>query len=258
MMGRFASSIRRCSGVWLLACLVAFLAVLCPGAAFASSPEVIASAPADGAQALPCEGRMWVQFENNVSSAGGNAELVTLETADGGEVSPELYTVSLPDAEVEFGFRQYIWVDVRGLEPDAGYVIHVKPGITAKNGAVSDSDTRIAFTTAAAGQEAVALANPEQVEGGSGNGDGSGGGKGGSDGGAASADVGAVRESEGVESGREPEVVYVDAQGRPVEDGPVEHEPVPAGELVLFGVCAAAVAAGLVLAVRRSRANVIK
>ena len=279
----FSSASLKRAGVLLFVGLVVCFTMLFPGAAFASPPEVVASSPSDGAQAVPCEGRMWLQFENNVAAVSGNERLIALETADGHEVAPEHFAVSLPDTEVEFGFRQYVWIDVKGLEPGTGYVIHVKPGVAAKNGSVNDSDTRISFTTAAAGQDAVALADPKQVEGGSGNGDGTGGGKAAGDGGqggnndsnasnaasssgAASAGAsGGTRTSTDASpssadaaSGGDAEVVYVDANGKPVTNEEEEREPLPAGELVLFALCALAVVVGLVLAVRKSRANVIE
>ena len=242
------------------AVLLAVFVSLAPAMAFASSPEVIASSPVDGATDVPCEGRMWLQFENNVAAVPGNAELVSLETADGGEVPAERYSVSLPDTEVEFGYRQYIWIDVNGLEPGAEYVIRVLPGITAKNGAASDSETRISFTTAAEGREAAALEDPSQVEGGSGNGDGTGGGKaeaGVAAGEASSGSAASAGASDEPQAGDEAEVVYVDANGKPIVEEEPEREPMPIGEVALFALCAIVVAAGLVLAVRKSRANVI-
>ena len=283
-MTRFSNASALRPFALFLAVLIVCLAAIFPSAALASSPEVIASAPDDGAANVPCDGRMWLQFENNVAAVSGNEKLIALETADGHEVPPEHFTASLPDTEVEFGFRQYVWVDVKGLEPGADYVIHVKPGVAAKNGAVSDSETRISFTTAATGQDAVALADPKQVEGGSGNGDGTGGGKANGDGSAqgdsndskaadaaSSGDVASAGASNGSRTSEnasaasadaarsgDTEVVYVDANGKPLSNEEEEREPIPAGELVLFALCALAVVAGLVLAVRRSHANVIE
>lgn len=283
-MTRFSSTSLKRAGFLLFAGLVVCFTMFFPGAALASPPEVVASSPSDGAQAVPCKGRMWLQFENNVAAVSGNEKLIALETADGHEVPPEHFTASLPDTEVEFGFRQYVWVDVKGLEPGADYVIHVKPGVTAKNGAVNDSDTRISFTTAAAGQDAVALADPKQIEGGSGNGDGTGGGKAAGDGGdqggnndskaadaASSSGAASASASNGSRTGADAspssadaarsgdvEVVYVDANGKLLSNEEEEREPIPAGELVLFALCALAVVAGLLLAVRKSHANVIE
>lgn len=252
-----------------IVCALAVALVLASTAApaFASSPEVIASAPADGAQAVPCEGRMWVQFETNVAAVPENATLVVLETSEGAEVSPERYSVSLPDPELEFAYRQYIWIDVSGLDPGAGYVLCVKPGIASKNGVVNDVETRIAFSTAGPGAQPVALADPVAVKGGTGNGDGTGGGDGSgpadasaSDGASASAEApeGSGPEAQSgasrSDSGEEVEVVYVDEHGNPVsEEEP--REPMPAGEIALFVLCAIVVVVGLGFAVRRSQAQ---
>lgn len=190
-VGMDAKSMKVASAV-IMCMLAAFLAIaLAPGRALASSPEVTGSEPADGATAVATDGRMWVKFENNVITVADNATLVKLETADGQEVAADKYVVSLPDSQTEFDFRQYIWVDVTGLDAGTQYIIHVLPGVKAKNGNVNDADTKIAFTTAAAGETAKAFAAPGATAAGSGSGGGTGGGNGSGAGNASASSVSA-------------------------------------------------------------------
>ena len=178
----------------LVAALAAFALALCPVAAapvgsdvagtlavqqaFAATAanEMTDSCPQDGATAVPTSGRLWVRFANNIATVEGNLELASLVDADGAEVPEDVCTVSMADYELEFGYRQYLFFDVDGLEPGAGYAIVIEAGVTAKNGNVSEQAVRIEFTTAAEGEEAIELAEPEEQAAGSGGGDGTGGG----------------------------------------------------------------------------------
>ena len=233
----------------LYAVLAFAVAMAAPGGACASSPEVVDSAPAEGATAVPCNGRYWVQFENNVAAVEENASLVTLETAEGAQVPRKRYSVSLPDVELEFAYRRCIWVDVKGLERGRSYVICIAPGIMSKNGKVNDSQTRIAFTTVAKGEKANALAEPQEQARGPGGGE------------AGRTALGSASGSDAVGAGgpdaASAGVAYVDANGKQQPAAPNAHagEPMPFGEAVLLGVCCLAVLAALVFAFRRSRAN---
>lgn len=152
--------------------------VLAPRQAFAATAanEMVASCPEDGAEAIPTSGRLWVRYANNIATVQGNLALAALVDADGNEVPEDVCSVSMADYELEFGYRQYLFFDVDGLEPGASYAIVIEAGVTAKNGNVSEQAVRIEFTTAAEGKEAIELAEPEQQAAGSGGGDGTGGG----------------------------------------------------------------------------------
>ena len=172
--------------------------------AYADGLAVDASSPADGADLVPTSGRMWVRFDHNVASVEDNARLVHLVDGDGQEVAGERCAVSLPDPEIEFAFRQYVFLDVDGLDAGERYVIRIDAGVQAKNGSTLDEAVEIAFTIAGEGERAVSLVEPEGNAGG--NGDGSGGGGGGASGGGS----GGASSSEGSapvgEGSREPDI----------------------------------------------------
>ncbi|MGN0037681.1 MAG: hypothetical protein ACI36Y_00895 [Coriobacteriales bacterium] len=199
-----------------------------------------------------------MQFENAVASVEANADLIVLETADGKAVSKKLYSVSLPDMELEFGYRQYVWIDVDGLDAGTAYRIHVLPGVTAKNGMVNPDEAVIEFKTAASGKKATALAEPGAVEGGTGGGGGNGGGAVGA-GSAGSAGGSAAGGDEGSGEGLGSEPVVIDAKGNVLGDDAAE-EPEPVDPRLVVAVVAviAVVAAGLVFDVKRRRKNVAK
>lgn len=213
----------------LICALLASLVLAVPALA-ATDMAVVSSAPAADESAAPASGRYWVQFANNVAAVPDNAKLVTLCTADGGKVDASRYQVSLPDVEVEFGYRQFVWVDVKDLDAGASYVIHVSGDLTAKNGNKLGKDVDIPFTVAKVGQEAVSLQEPLPSAGGSGNGSGSGGSK---------ADTGSS-------SGSDAEVVDL----TPQKDA-APQEPLPWQVLALFGLMAVAVAVALVVKARK-------
>ena len=136
--------------------------------------EMTDSCPADGAQGVPTSGRLWVRFANNIATVEGNLELASLVDADGAEVPEDVCSIRMADYELEFGYRQYLFFDVDSLEPGASYAIVIEAGVTARNGNASQQAVRIEFTTAAEGEEAIELAEPEEQAAGSGGGDGTG------------------------------------------------------------------------------------
>lgn len=246
----------RCAGARLWAALVVFILAVCawaalPLSAYAGSPAVVASSPEAGEEAAPAQGRYWVQFENAVASVEANAGLIVLETADGKAVSKKLYSVSLPDMELEFGYRQYVWIDVDGLKADTAYRIHVLPGVTAKNGMVNPDETFIDFKTALSGKKATALAEPGAVEGGSGNGNGTGGGN--ASGATQAQEPSQPGNSPGVDSSQDGQGVVSAAEGEAVQS-----EPLPVGVIVGVGIALLLVALALVFDVQRRKKNVTR
>ena len=147
---------------------------LTPAQAFASGLAVEAACPADGATDVPTSGRLWVRFDHNVAAVPENANRVHLIDASGAEVSEERCTVSLPDADADFEYRQYAFLDVDGLDGGTKYTIRIDGNLAAKNGATLGADVTMSFTTVAAGEQPIALANPESVAAGSGGGGGNG------------------------------------------------------------------------------------
>ena len=191
-------------GVALALCCLALMLVGAFGTqrAWADGLSILASAPEANESAAPTSGKYWVQFSNNVVSVASNKKHVTLQTADGKAVSSSKYKVVLPDYELEFGYRQYVYLEIKGLEPNTAYRIHIAKGVTAKNlvNTLSD-DVDIPFTTAASGTQAATLAEPTAVAGGSGNGGGTGAGAGGAAGASASASASADEAAPAVQGG---------------------------------------------------------
>lgn len=244
-----------------LACASAFA----PAAAWAGSPAVVASAPENGQDSVPTSGRYWVQFENCIITEKDNADLVVLETADGKKVSKKLWSVTLPDYELEFLYRQYIYIDVDGLDAGTSYRIHVLGGVTAKNGSVNDEETYIDFTTAAKGATPAALVEATPVEGGNGNGNGGGNGSGsGNDTGAKTSDNKSGNDattgnddsksdaSEAQEGSGE--TVVIDEDGNVIEDE-VEPFAVDARAVALAVAIIVVLVVALVFEVRRRKKN---
>lgn len=152
----------------------AFCAVCATAFAEAGSNELVDSCPEDGATGVPTSGRLWVRYANNIASVESNLELAALLDEDGEEVPEGVCQVSLPDYEIEFGYRQYFFFDVEGLEPGATYAIVIEEGVTARNGYASEEAVEIEFATAAEGEDAVELEEPEEQARGAGGGQGDG------------------------------------------------------------------------------------
>ena len=145
-----------------------------PARAFASGLAIQASCPEDGATAIPTSGRLWVRFDHNVAAVAENASRVHLLDASGAQVSEGVCMITLPDADADFGHRQYVFLDVKGLDAGVAYTIHVDGSLAAKNGATLGADADFSFITASVGEQAAALPDPESAA--AGSGDGSGGG----------------------------------------------------------------------------------
>lgn len=158
------------------------LALLAPAPAHASGLSFVASCPEDGATRVPAKGQLWVKYDHNIAAVAANAQLAHVTDAKGRELSSKKCKVSLPDFQTEFGLRQYLLIDVKGLKAGATYHIKVDAGVTAKNGDTCDDAVDIEFTTAKKGEKPIELAEPTKTASGSGTGDGSGsgGGSGGS------------------------------------------------------------------------------
>lgn len=152
----------------------AFCAVCATAFADAGSNELVDSCPEDGATGVPTSGRLWVRYANNIASVESNLELAALLDEGGEEVPEDVCQVSLPDYEVEFGYRQYFFFDVDGLEPGATYTIVIEEGVTARNGYASEEAVEIEFVTAAEGEEPAELEEPEEQARGAGGGQGDG------------------------------------------------------------------------------------
>ena len=142
--------------------------------AYADGLTFSSSCPEDGATGVPTEGRLWVQYDHNIASVAENAKLASMTDASGKELPADKCTVTLPDYETQFGLRQYFLFDVKGLDAGATYHMKVAAGVTAKNGSTCNQPVDITFTTAKEGEAPIALAEPAEKEGGTGDGTGDG------------------------------------------------------------------------------------
>ena len=81
------------------------------------------------------DGDLFVRFDHNVAQAEiaeANCAKISLVSSDGTSVAA---TVWVKDTQLEFQYRQYIFITVnQELDPDQTYSIVIEPGIIAKNG----------------------------------------------------------------------------------------------------------------------------
>lgn len=168
--------------------LLAALAFAAPAQAAGLALE--ASCPEGGATGVPTTGRLWVRYDHNIAAVEGNAKLAHLTDAAGKDVPKSVCQPALPDFQTEFGYRQYLFFDVKGLDAGATYHIVLDAGMQAKNGSTCEDAVDITFTTAKEGEEAIKLAAPVEKESGTGDGSGGGNGSGSADAGSSSASGG--------------------------------------------------------------------
>ncbi|MGI6034056.1 MAG: Ig-like domain-containing protein, partial [Coriobacteriales bacterium] len=175
---------RRLATIWPALATLLFASLLLVAAALAGPVEwahadgglsVVESAPEANETKAPTSGRYWVQFSKAVTPVSANKSYVTLKGPDGIAVSKKNCKIHMPDFELYFEYRQYIYLDVKNLKPNTTYTIHIAAGVTAKNGVDTLTEpVEITFTTAKKGQKATTLAKPTAVQGGTGNGNGTG------------------------------------------------------------------------------------
>lgn len=173
---------RRLATIWPALAVLVFASLLLVAAALVGPVEwahadggvtVLASAPEANETKAPTSGRYWVQFSKAVTTVSSNKSYVTLKGPDGIAVSKKNCKIHMPDFELHFEYRQYIYLDVKNLKPNTTYTIHVAAGVTAKNGIDSLTEPfEVTFKTAKKGQKATKLAKPTAVQGGTGNGNG--------------------------------------------------------------------------------------
>lgn len=213
--------------------------------AYASDLAVVESAPVSDEQNAPVKGRYWVRFTNNVASVEGNAKCVSLRTEDGKKVAASKYAVQLPNVQRDFGYRQYIFIKVKGLDAGKEYRIRIEGELASKNGSTLEQGVEIPFKTAAAGKKAVELAKPESVVGGSGGGGGNGSGGASSQGGAAGSAQSASSSAPGSQGGQGTSDVAVSLQPTPA----------PAGAIVVGVVVLVVIVVALVFDTKRRKKN---
>ena len=106
----------------------------------------------------------YIRFDHNVAQMDGtinigeaNCSLVSVVSNGGKAVAS---TAWVKDTQLEFQYRQYIFITVTGtVDPSKYYHIKVAPGITAKNGFTNNGSANLyfSFPTSGAGDEPVPL-----------------------------------------------------------------------------------------------------
>ena len=109
----------------------------------------------------------YIRFDHNVAQRDGgdnvadpNCSLISV-VSNGGK--PVASTAWVKDTQLEFQYRQYIFITVTGtFDPTKYYHIAVAPGITAKNGFTNNGGTDLyfSFPTSGAGEDPVPLEEP--------------------------------------------------------------------------------------------------
>ena len=120
------------------------------GTAHGVGLALVDSFPADGDNEIGFMPTIYCKFNHNICDANispGNLACLSMVSASGEPVAVSTYVI---DPQVDFLMRQFLILEpVKPLAPSTTYEVRMAPGITARNGMVTEQTFSFRFTTGA-------------------------------------------------------------------------------------------------------------